>query len=182
MPMYILQFDGMLRTSSKAGSTQRGLLGYGWLIQKGGLEVAHGYGVFLRNCNAGSNAAEYLALIDGLEALLDMRINHEWIEVRGDAKCVIDQMTGVAGVSSPLTRKLYQRTDQLSHHFPFLTWKWVPRRENRYADSLSRRSFYYLRYSMHLHKQDNVRYEHDGFIPLVDLRVLAPVAARRQAW
>jgi ribonuclease HI len=178
--MYTLQFDGMLRTSAKDWSSKKGLLGYGWLIQRRGVEVAHGYGVFLRNCNAGSNAAEYLALIDGLEALLDMRITHEWIDVRGDAKCVIDQMTGAASVSSPLTRRLYQKTNQLSRHFPYLTWKWVPRRENRHADSLSRRSFQYLRYSHRPYEQSNYRYEyHDGLIPLVDLRVLAPITSTR---
>ena len=178
--MYTLQFDGMLRTSAKELSKRRGLLGYGWLIQRGDLEIAHGYGVFLRNCNAGSNAAEYLALIDGLEALLDMRITHEWIEVQGDAKCVIDQLTGAAAVSSPLTRKLYQKTEQLSHRFSALTWKWVPRRENRHADRLSRRSFHYLRYSPPQHNRP--RYDRqDGLIPLVDLRVLAPVSARTQS-
>jgi ribonuclease HI len=178
--MYILQFDGMLRASAKERSTRKGLLGYGWLIQRGGVEIAHGYGVFLRNCNAGSNAAEYLALIDGLEALLDMRIAQEIVEVRGDAKCVIDQMTGTAAVSSPLTRKLYQRTAQLSRHFPYLTWKWVPRRENRHADSLSRRSFHYLRFSPRPYNRSRAGYDrHEGLIPLVDLRVLAPVSSPR---
>ena len=57
----------------------------------------------MRKCTAGSNAAEYLALIEGLEALEDLRIGNEPVEVRGDAKCVIDQMLGHAAVSSPLT-------------------------------------------------------------------------------
>lgn len=64
MPMYILQFDGMLSISAKEWLTGRGLLGYGWLIQMNDLEIAHGYGVFLRNYNAGSNAADTTIRMD----------------------------------------------------------------------------------------------------------------------
>jgi len=39
---YILQFDGMLRTTEKEWPTQNGLLGYGWLIQWGHVEIAPG--------------------------------------------------------------------------------------------------------------------------------------------
>lgn len=178
--MYTLQFDGMFRTSGEDRSNKTGLLGYGWLIQRDGWEVARGFGVFLRNCRAGSNAAEYLALIDGLEALADLQITHEPVEIRGDAKCVIDQMTGVAAVSSSLTRILNRQARKLSRRFGSLTWRWVPRRENRHADSLSRRSFLYLHYSSNLnsdgklHKQ---RYLYQGaLIPLVDLRIHSPLA------
>src|SRR5262245_14515816 len=135
MRMYTLQFDGMLRVSDHEWPTQLGLLGYGWLIQHNGTEIARGFGVFLRNCKAGSNAAEYLALIDGLEALVDLRMPNETIQIRGDAKCVIDQMTGAATVSSPLTKILHKRARQLSRRFSYLSWIWVPRRENRSADS-----------------------------------------------
>ncbi|HEU0291561.1 MAG TPA: hypothetical protein VFR47_02430 [Anaerolineales bacterium] len=70
------------------------------------MEIARGFGVFLPICVVGSNVAEYLALIEGLEALADLRIGEAAIEIRGDAKCVIDQMLRYAPVSSPLTRTL----------------------------------------------------------------------------
>ena len=177
--MYILQFDGMLRSSSGIWPINVGLLGYGWSIQRNNIEIARGFGVFVRNCTAGSNVAEYIALIEGLEALVDLQIRDAAVEIRGDAKCVIDQMIGSASVSSPLTSELYQRARKLAVHFTSLTWVWIPRRENRYADSLSRRSFRYLRYS---HRLNREIYQSQSFslyggrlVPLVDLRVHNPL-------
>lgn len=107
--MYILQFDGMLRASSDEWPVNVGLLGYGWIIKKKDMEIACGFGVYLRTCMAASNAAEYLALIEGLEALTDLQLREAAIEIRGDAKCVIDQMLGYAGVSSPLNLRYHRR-------------------------------------------------------------------------
>ena len=175
--MYTLQFDGMLWSSGNDWPKPFGLLGYGWLIYHHSTKIAHGYGVFLRPRRAGSNAAEYLALIDGLEALADLGIRWEAVEIRGDAKCVIDQMTGAAAVSSPLTRVLHRRTRRRAQQFRNLTWTWVPRQENQYADRLSRRSFHYLHYSSHLAQYVDRPSVYPGdFIPLVDLRVLSPIS------
>ena len=174
--MYILQFDGMLHTSGSP-RIPVSLLGYGWILQRNGMEIARGYGLFLRKCKTGSNIAEYLALINGLDALIDLRLRHESVEIRGDAKCVIDQMIGYAGVSSPLTKDLNRRARKLARRFTTLTWVWVPRHENRRADSLSRRSFNYLHYSPHLNREINMPqgYFSDGrLLPLVDLRVHTP--------
>jgi len=177
--MYILKFDGMLQPSDSELAPLC-LLGYGWILERTGLEVARGFGLFLRQCKTGSNIAEYLALIDGLEALIDLRVRYETVQIRGDAKCVIDQMTGYAGVSSPLTRELYRRAQSLAKRFTALAWVWVPRNENRHADSLSRRSFHYLRYSPQLYRkiyQSRFSSSPNGrLVPLVDLRVHAPMS------
>jgi ribonuclease HI len=176
--MIRLQFDGMLRSSRDLWSIDVGLLGYGWSVQRNGIEIAHGFGIFVRKGMAGSNVAEYLALIEGLEALADLRIKDR-VEIRGDAKCVIDQMTGESVVSSPLTIELHQRARQLTRRIPAITWVWVPRRENRYADSLSRRSFQYLRSSPHLEEEINntqlIPLYGGRLVPLLDLRVHAPM-------
>jgi len=170
--MYILKFDGMLHTSGTE-PTPISLLGYGWILEQNDSEIARGFGLFLQRSRTGSNIAEYLALIDGLEALADLRIGHESVQVRGDAKCVIDQMTGRAGVSSPLTSQLNRRARALAKRFPNLTWTWVPRRENSHADRLSRRGFHYLRYSPALHRKiKGLRAaQRERLVPLVDLRV-----------
>jgi ribonuclease HI len=174
--MYLLQFDGMLHTAGTEPMPMS-LLGYGWIIQRNGLQVAHGFGLFLRNCKTGSNIAEYLALIDGLETLMDLRVKHELVEIRGDAKCVIDQMAGYASVSSPFTVELNLRARELAQRFSSLTWTWVPRAENRHADRLSRRSFHYLHYSPHLKRRVNRSHlssSDERLVPLVDLRVHTP--------
>lgn len=72
--MDTLQFNGMLRTAGNGFAKPFGLLRYGWLIERNEMELAHGFGVYLGVGKAGSNAAEYLALIDGLEALSDLRV------------------------------------------------------------------------------------------------------------
>jgi len=176
--MYILRFDGMLHTSGSE-PMPISLLGYGWILERNGMEIARGFGLFLRKCKTGSNIAEYLALIDGLETLVDLRIRHEAVQIRGDAKCVIDQMTGYAGVSSSLTRELNRRARTLAKQFTGLTWVWIPRRENRHADRLSRRSFHYLRDSPHLHRKISwsrrSSSRSDRLVPLVDLRVHTPM-------
>ena len=181
--MYLLQFDGMLRSTNGDWPDHIGLLGYGWLIERNNIEIAHGFGVFARRCMVGSNVAEYLALIGGLEALADLRLREEVVEIRGDAKCVIDQMIGQAAVSSPLTVEFHQRAQHLAKLFRALTWTWVPRRENRRADSLSRRSLRYLRDASHL-DQEIHRSQHPAFyggrlVPLVDLRIHNPIVQLR---
>lgn len=137
--MYTLQFDGMVHQIDESVQN-KGLLGYGWLILRGGMEIARGYGLFAHGRLSNSNIAEYLALIEGLEALADLRVWNNPIEIRGDAKCVIDQMRGASSVSATSTLSFYQRAQNLSGRFRALTWRWVPRKENKLADKLSRRS------------------------------------------
>lgn len=136
--MYILQFDGMLRLETKK-KVQTDFLGYGWHVIKNDIEVARGFGLYVHKNMINSNIAEYVALIEGLKALTDLRVWNDPIEIRGDAKCVINQMKGLAAVHSIPTRKFHRRARRLSANFYFLTWKWVPRKENKRADNLSRR-------------------------------------------
>ncbi|MEW6402233.1 MAG: ribonuclease HI family protein [Chloroflexota bacterium] len=176
--MYTLRFDGMFQTFDDKWPVGIGLLGYGWVITRNDVEVAHGYGIFARRCDAGSNVAEYLALIEGLEALADLQIKNHAVEVRGDAKCVIDQMLGQATVSTPLTLTLHRRAQKLARRYKHLTWTWVPRRENKHADKLSRRSRQHLHYSPHLEQEIQnaqiIPLYGGRLIPLLDLRVHAP--------
>jgi reverse transcriptase-like protein len=90
-----------------------------------------------------------------LGALADLRIRDEVVEIRGYAKCVIDQMLVHARVSSSITQTLNRRAQKLASCFGYQTWVWVPRRENRHADGLSRRSFRFLHYSAYLKQEVN---------------------------
>lgn len=115
------------------------MIGYGWCVSKGKIEVARGFGLYAHMRIIQSNIAEYMALIEGLEALADLRLWKDPIEIRGDAKGVIDQMKGVVSISSNRTRKIHRRATLLSKNFDSLVWTWVPRKENKLADELSRR-------------------------------------------
>jgi Reverse transcriptase-like len=65
--------------------------------------------------------------------------------VFGDARSVIDQLTGMAAVNSPSTRPLYRKARQLGRCFPHLSWTWTPRRKNHAADLLTRRAMMQIR-------------------------------------
>lgn len=138
--MYTLKFDGLFHEEStgKLKGKRAGFISYGWLIYKGERLIARGFGVFALDKYAASNIAEYIALIEGLEALADFGVRKEVVEIRGDAKCVIDPMCGLAGISSIPTRKLNKRATRLAKRFADLNWQWVPRRYNREADQLTK--------------------------------------------
>jgi ribonuclease HI len=182
--MYTLRFDGIFWEAPSNANTESkaGFMGYGWLIWKGNTLVGKGHGVFARGINANSSIAEYLALIEGLEALRDLGVKDEHVQVLGDAKGVIDQMEGLAAVNSPSIKPLYRRAEKIANYFMNLHWKWTPRRHNREADQLTRRAmrqihFYHDNYQAAVNAiQNNLTGNHKRgrFLPLLDLRVFQP--------
>ncbi len=178
--VYTLQFDGLYRgfPGDEENSAQAGFLCYGWIILHNEQIIARGHGVYARGHNASSNIAEYLALIEGLDALTDLGLTNQPIHVIGDAKCVIDQMRGLASVSSANIRPLYRRAERLSQGFLCLTWEWRPRRHNRLADSLTRKALQQLRMDLHRYqaiaqtvRPADRRRSNSRFLPVLDLRV-----------
>jgi len=145
--MYTLRFDGLfmelpgcsiVETSSQ--SARVGIMGIGWLVTRGVTIIAQGHGAFARHKGASSNVAEYLALIEGLDALCDLGINGELVKVFGDSKTVIDQMRGVAAVNAESMWPFHMRARKLAHRFLNLRWIWTPRKNNKAADRLTRRA------------------------------------------
>jgi ribonuclease HI len=155
---------------------------YGWLIVRDGKLIARGHGGYARREDASSNSAEYLALIEGLIALCDMGLEHEMVEIIGDARSVIDQMQGRAAVNSPHAKPLFKRAQRLSRRFPRLIWTWTPRRKNHDADLLTRRAMKQIRANPDqyraaieaVEKTPPPRSEKSLF-SLLDLRVIQPV-------
>jgi ribonuclease HI len=172
---YILQFDGMLRTIYES-PTPVDVLGYGWLLTREGREIAHGFGLFCCRGAVNSVLAEYLALSEGLEAIAYLHLNKDRVEIRGDARSVIDQMRGAASVSAPATLVMHQRARALSCRFRHLTWTWIPRNENKSADRLSRRGLRQIR----AHLEESLRPARipdkgpDGLklVPIMDLTLV----------
>lgn len=177
--MYRLEFDGLYRGAQqdRALPASSGLMCYGWRILKGKHVVARGHGTFAHRRHANSNTAEYLALIEGLEALLDMGVRNERVVVCGDAKSVIEQMEGTAGISSPEVRALHTRTRRLADRFRSLTWLWLPRKHNRAADALSRHALNHLRCDHALYDAvvNMVQTGADRLLPISGLRVYQPI-------
>jgi ribonuclease HI len=128
--------------------------------------------------DASSNIAEYLALIEGLDALRDMGVCCELITVSGDAKCVLDQMRGSSSVHSESTKPFYNRAVRLSRWFNDLKWRWTPRRINRAADWLSRRALkqFYSDKSSYFATLQEINHEMGGAFtkklhPVIDIRI-----------
>jgi ribonuclease HI len=178
--MYNLQFDGLFRgfPGEEVTVSKAGFLCYGWIILRDETLIARGHGAYARGKDASSNIAEYLALIEGLDALTYLGVTEEIIQITGDAKCVIDQMQGLACVNSPNIKPLYRRAVRLADHFHYLIWEWTPRRNNRLADSLTRRALQQIRMD-----RKNLlsiasaacpadgRRENRRFFPVLDLRI-----------
>lgn len=138
--MYELRFDGLFRSVKDPDVTDgcAGVMCIGWLVTERGRLIAHGYGALGRGVDATSNIAEYLALIDGLQALQDMGAAETPVRILGDAKAVIDQMRGSCKVSTERVFPLYDQASRLAASLTVIAWEWVPRKKNKAADKLSR--------------------------------------------
>ena len=189
--MYTLRFDGLFRSFNSTNVTNQsaGFLCYGWLISRQDVLIAQGHGVFARCNNASSNVAEYLALIEGLDALSDLGLEDEPIKIFGDAKSIIDQMNGYAGVSSESIWPLYLRARQLSKRFINLKWIWIPRKNNKAADWLTRRAMRQIRCDQRSYQaalrsaqtQTGNKRRSTRLLPLIDLRIFQPVSSGQNA-
>jgi ribonuclease HI len=84
--------------------------------------------------------AEYLALIDGLQAMVEMGLDDHPIKVMGDARVVICQMTGESRVAAPRLVSVNRRARKLAGKLHIVAWEWIPRKQNKAADLLTRRA------------------------------------------
>ncbi len=182
--MYTLQFDGLFKSVPgfhRAG-VKAGFMGYGWLIYKNGHLIASGHGVLARGKEATSLNAEYLALIEGLEALQDLGIEKESVHILGDARCVIEQMCGHIAVNAAGMKPLHRRAQQIARHFQHIEWTWTPRRYNQDADQLTRRAMEevwlnaenYHEAVKAIDPRNKSSRRKDEMFSLVDLRVFQP--------
>ncbi len=182
--MYTLRFDGIFWgiPGDERPEITAGFMGYGWLIFRKGTLVAKGHGVFARGKDANSSIAEYLGLIEGLSALVDMGIAKESLEVLGDAKGIIDQMLGRSAVNSPRIKPLFRRAMKLAENFQNLHWRWTPRKHNREADQLTRRAMRQIHFDQINYRaaveaislDNHDRRRKTKFLPLMDLRIFQP--------
>lgn len=145
--MLTLEFDGLFRGAPPALhlNDDAGFMCYGWVILCEGDVIARGHGGYVRAHSASSNVAEYLGLIEGLEALLDLQVTGETVLVCGDAKSIIEQMTGRASVVASSIKPLHRKAARLARQFRSIQWSWAPRRYNHTADSLTRRALRQIR-------------------------------------
>ena len=82
-----------------------------------------------------NNVAEYQGLIAGLTAARELGASR--VAVRMDSKLVIEQMSGRWQVKHPSMRPLARQATDLVRAFDEVTFSWIPREQNKYADRLA---------------------------------------------
>jgi len=81
-----------------------------------------------------NNNAEYQALINGL--ILCTTCEIKTVECVLDSELVVNQLNKKYKVNSLEIKKLYDKVISISEYFDKITFKHVPRNENKFADKL----------------------------------------------
>ena len=82
-----------------------------------------------------NNTAEYEACIAGLEAALERNV--EEIEVYGDSLLIINQVQNRWKILDPTLQKYHTYLQELVRYFKTVTFHYLPREKNRFADALA---------------------------------------------
>jgi broad specificity phosphatase PhoE/ribonuclease HI len=82
-----------------------------------------------------NNVAEYRGLIAGLEEA--RRLGADEVDVSMDSKLVVEQLSGRWKVKHPGLAELNQQARALASTFDSVTYQWIPREQNAYADRLA---------------------------------------------
>lgn len=86
-----------------------------------------------------NNVAEYKALILGMTEALDRGVNV--LHATGDSLLVVRGVNrGPRKTGKPHLEKLKAEAIALSERFAYFSLRWIPRKQNRHADRLSKRS------------------------------------------
>jgi ribonuclease H / adenosylcobalamin/alpha-ribazole phosphatase len=84
---------------------------------------------------ATNNVAEYRGLIAGLEAASEIGATD--VDVFMDSQLLVEQMSGRWRVKHPDLAPLHRRASELARTFQRITYTWIPRNDNSYADRLA---------------------------------------------
>jgi ribonuclease HI len=130
--------DGLCEPKNPGGTAC-----YGYVIKRDGETVDKDYGVIGTGEGMTNNVGEYTALIRALEKIRSLELIKEKIIVRSDSKLVafamgIDPSTGRSWkIKGPHVLPLFDKAKTLARGMD-ITFKWIPREENKEADELSR--------------------------------------------
>jgi ribonuclease HI len=125
------QFDG------SADPNPGGRMGMGWHLRPSDGQEYEGMEEAPPAPDNTNNRAEYLALIALLEEYRRLG-GEDPLVIRGDSQLVISQMRGEWRVNHPMLRQLNAQARQAAAAIPGgVRYEWVPRAENRRADSLA---------------------------------------------
>lgn len=122
---YELFFDGGKKSNNVT---------YGYVIYKDRQEVYRNNGK-ISHTIISSNAAEYLALIFGMVACL--QLGAQSVNIKGDSQLIIYQVLGKYKAKSPILTILKILSRELLKMFDEYTLEWIPREQNKEADGMT---------------------------------------------
>lgn len=133
-------FDGLCQPINPGG-----IACYAYVVKDRGsgatLKSEHGLAAEPFSPDATNNVAEYTALIKALEWLAASGLEPEKIVVKSDSQLVVNQMNGRFKVGTKRIVPLFRKAAELKARFRDVRIEWVPRSENREADSLTNRAY-----------------------------------------
>jgi ribonuclease HI len=122
--MKLLQFDGASRGNPGFGSSAA-------VLSDQGKQINVCYKRLPGKVT--NNQAEYMGLLSGLKMALHLGITE--LQVEGDSKLVIEHLFGSWECKHPRIVPYYQEARKLLKRFNFINGRWIPREQNKDADS-----------------------------------------------
>lgn len=139
MGEWVLHFDGLYEPRY----TDRGVATYGFQVTHGGEVVHEEKGVVAPpGPLAGSNLAEFGALIQGLTWLKGQDLGGCPLRVRGDSRLVVETVAGRWKLSNEVLTPLRDLAARLVRELDAASIEKVSREENAEADRLSREAYH----------------------------------------
>lgn len=131
-PNVFIYFDGACAPINPCGH-----IGIGCYIEENGNRIFE-YSGYLPATNENSNnVAEYMALENALDFILENGMQNEKIQVYGDSMLVIKQMNGIYKIKSGRYFETAIRCKAKVKNIEKILFDWIPREENELADKLS---------------------------------------------
>lgn len=115
----------------------KGHIGIGCLIIQNDKRIFEYSGYVDESPNNSNNVAEYLALQNCLDFLLENGFQNDKIVVKGDSSLVANQMNNIWKIKDGLYRHIAIDCKSKAGFFSDISFKWIPRELNEEADRLS---------------------------------------------
>lgn len=133
MPKITLNFDGSCEPTNPGGN-----MGFGIVVKMDGRIIHTDHQKEPAAPANSNNVAEYRALLNGLQWLVDNGHTGDDITVLGDSMLVIKQMSRKWRAKAGMYLATRNKCVALADQFTTIKYKWIPRAQNDEADQLSR--------------------------------------------
>lgn len=134
--MLLVFIDGLVEPKNPGGVAT-----YGLVIYKDGEKLLEKCGVVGEGPSMSNNLAEYYALYEALNFLIEKKLNDEEILVKSDSQLLVNQLNGLWKIRGGLYYPIYKKVSNILKNFPNIKFVWIPREQNLEADMLSRKAY-----------------------------------------